>query len=1154
MNELAAVLMQFAATSGAGLAGWAIVSAAIYYLFPLVPALEPPAVRFGAIAALLVVCLAVNGALSWRARLRRRALAAGMEDDPPAGRAQADEAEAAEEVAELRARLKQSLLRLRRRGWRGRQLYDQPWFVLIGPPGSGKTTALMNCGLHLPLRDDEGGAAVSGVGGTRLCDWWFADEAVLIDTAGRYTTQDSSAAVDAAGWRGFLDLLRRTRPRQPINGVIVVLSLPELATATPAELGAHARAVRLRINEITERTRLRVPVYLMLSKADQLRGFDAYFDDLDAGGRSQVWGVTFPLDKGAEAFASEFRLLLRRLEDRLVERLHAERAGQRRALIGQFPLQVASLEQPLAEFLKLAFSGSRVDPAPMLRGVYMTSATQHGTPIDRLTGMLARSFGLDQTSIEALRPVSGKSYFVTRLIREVILGEALLVSRNRGWRTTRALRLASFAAIGLGLAVGGGLIWRADAANRVAVEQASEAFAAYRQRISGLKLDPVTDDDLPGVAPALDAAAALQRAASEPGASLGLSQEAKLAQADQFVYRRALERILLPRLLWRLERQLRASFEDPTRLYDATRVYLMLAGQGPLQPGAVRAWMKADWDVRFPGALNAPLRSSLAANLDALLAAPLPQISPDAALIEAARAVLSRVSLAERIYSRVRADSAAQSLPDWAPAAVLGPNGVRLFRRPSGRPLTDGVPGLFTARGHREALVRALPAVTRDVAVESWVLGRVEQAPTEGPQLAALEQSVVTLYAEEFRKVWDALLGDLVLAPFRGRQQTIRDLYVLSSPQSPMRDLLVAITQELRVREPQDASENGREAGGPPPPALAAIASHYGALFELVGKGDDAAPFGRILQAVSALHQALAASGPAGANAENGLPGGGDPAELLLAEADRQPAPVSSWLRELATSGRAILGDATRASLVAAYAAANGPQATCRSVVDGHFPFDASSTLDAPIDDFARLFGPGGQFDLYFAKQIAPFVDTSGATWRPRTLGGVEPPIDAATAAGFQRIAAIRDAFFPTGGAPQLSFSLAPAAGGEPAATLAIGGTTVSKDVNQAASFNWPGGGGLSAASLSFEDQGGFQFPGLTTRAQAAGPALQFSGPWAALRLIRRGRVAPTRNPTVFNLTFDAAGRRAAFVLQAGSVRNPFARDVLTGFRCPIIR
>ena len=73
-------------------------------------------------------------------------------------------------------------------------------------------------------------AAVAGVGGTRYCDWWFTEEAVLIDTAGRYTTQDSDAKSDKESWFSFLDLLKKSRPRQPINGVMVAISVEDLLT------------------------------------------------------------------------------------------------------------------------------------------------------------------------------------------------------------------------------------------------------------------------------------------------------------------------------------------------------------------------------------------------------------------------------------------------------------------------------------------------------------------------------------------------------------------------------------------------------------------------------------------------------------------------------------------------------------------------------------------------------------------------------------------------------------------------------------------------------------------------------------------------------------------------------------------------------------
>ena len=198
---------------------------------------------------LLLIWLGVNLLLD----LRRSASATRRWPPASPRPTPAQDAAAADEVAALGDKLKTSLALLRKaRGTQG-YLYEQPWYVIIGPPGAGKTTALLNAGLKFPLAAEMGQGAVAGVGGTRLCDWWFTEEAVLIDTAGRYTTQDSDAGVDKAGWEGFLDLLKRTRQRQPLNGVIVAIALADIAAAPREERLAHARAIRKRIKELTAR-------------------------------------------------------------------------------------------------------------------------------------------------------------------------------------------------------------------------------------------------------------------------------------------------------------------------------------------------------------------------------------------------------------------------------------------------------------------------------------------------------------------------------------------------------------------------------------------------------------------------------------------------------------------------------------------------------------------------------------------------------------------------------------------------------------------------------------------------------------------------------------------------------------------------------------
>ena len=205
---------------------------------------------------------------------------------------------------------------LKRRKLGGRRfLREMPWYVIIGPPAAGKTTALRQSGLDFPfdLTDD-----LQGVGGTRNCDWFFTEDAVLIDTAGRYVQQESQPEVDAAEWLGFLDLLKKHRGRRALNGVIVALPIDVLAEGDAA-IRAHGREIRKRLAELDERLEMRLPVYLLVTKADLIKGFEPSFDGLSTAEREQVWGATFAPGERVDgaAVARELAALVQRLEGRL---------------------------------------------------------------------------------------------------------------------------------------------------------------------------------------------------------------------------------------------------------------------------------------------------------------------------------------------------------------------------------------------------------------------------------------------------------------------------------------------------------------------------------------------------------------------------------------------------------------------------------------------------------------------------------------------------------------------------------------------------------------------------------------------------------------------------------------------------------------------
>ena len=1091
----------------ASLVGVQMLCGIVWVLGPLLTPLESQVARLGLVIGTILIWGAGNLLLDWRRSRQDSELAQGVVGA------------ASEEAAAVGAKLATALARLREvKGHRG-YLYEQPWYAIVGPPGSGKTTALMNAGLKFPLSNEIGTGAVAGVGGTRLCDWWFTDQAVLIDTAGRYTTQDSDATVDKAGWDAFLSLLRKTRPKQPLNGVLVAIGMDDVATDNTAVLDTHARTIRARIEELESRLGQHLPVYALFTKADLLAGFTEFFADLDRTGREQIWGTTLPLGAPADV-AAGLQPLLDRLNRRVYQRLDTELDPDRRAAIAGFPAQVATVLPRLQAFVAQAFAPNAAGNAPMLRGAYLTSGTQEGTPIDRLIGSLARSFGLDQRRATRLRPEAGRSYFLAGLLRDVVFREAMLVSRKPGSdKRRKQLRIAGFATCGLLALVGAGLLWAERTSSQAAIDRAEQVLAERQKLATGLPLDPVSDSDFARIVPWLDAASqAPEPVGRDP---IGLAQDGKLAAVHAAYYRHALEFALFPRLVWRAETRLRGALSDPDSLYDTTRVYLMLGGAGPLDAGSLMDWFARDWASTYPNADQAATRAALARHLHALVRESLPTIALDGPLVAQARAVLGRVPVAQRAYTRLKQASSAHVPPAWKPADALGPAGAMLFGRLSGRGLDEGVSGLFTPAGFRDSFLPALPSIARETADEGWVLGQA--LPADSPARRSLEADIANLYATEYAAVWDGLFADIDPLPPRNLTQAAQDLFILASSYSPIRKVLVSAAAQLAPAT-----------GAPPGPAtdaVRAIDQRYQLLRGVVGDGG-AAPIDLVLRPLSNLQQQLAKQA-ASTTRQAATDAGQDPAAALKMESVRQPQPLARWLITLATGGAALRDGGPRGATIAAWNAGGGPAALCQTVTGNRYPFASGATSDVPIDDFTRLLGPGGAIDAFFNTQLKPYVDTTARPWKAKTVDNVTLPVSPESLAQFQRAAAIRDLFFPNGSPqPMVRFDLIPAEVG--AGTLEYGGAKIVSArgiLPRPAALSWPA---ATPARLTI----------------VGTQPLEDPGPWSLFRLIGRAQAISAGDR--ITLQYGAGEQSARFDLRANP--NPFASPLLTEFRCPVVQ
>lgn len=598
-------------------------------------------------------------------RANRRLIEALAAHEDPDLRASVDELDGVRERAE--DALKR--LRTQRFGsrWTGRYAYQLPWYLVIGAPGSGKTTAITQSGLATPAA--AGGRPVQGMGGTRTCDWWFTDRAVLIDTAGRYTTQDSRAAVDGRVWNGLLDILREHRPRQPINGVIVTISLSDLAGWSDAERRAQAFALRQRLGELRRHLGLRLPVYALCTKADLVAGFTAFFDPLTSEERDQVWGASFATDDRRATMASGMVAgpvpghlagpvaervrdavagLLRRLDERLIERLHQEPDLQRRSAAFGFPIQIAALERPLEELLATACEPEPGEEAVMLRGVYVTSAHQGGPTVDRVvTGLAALAPAVQE-------PAEAGSFFLRRLLPEVVFPEANLAGLDRG--TARRRRLADGLALGgtVAAALALALFWTVGfQGNAALIARADAAVTTAETRLKALDTPPrsltrVEDTDFAVILPALDALRTLPMGWTErtdwPPVALtgGLYQGKRIGRSAEAVYRRALRSVFLSRVVLRLEERLRTGWARPDELVLTLRAYRMIGGREPMDRAYLAEWLAGDWQRTLPGSENEGRRRALGDHLAALFEVGFAAIPVDDLLVDRVRQVIEQ--------------------------------------------------------------------------------------------------------------------------------------------------------------------------------------------------------------------------------------------------------------------------------------------------------------------------------------------------------------------------------------------------------------------------------------------------------------------------------------------------------------------------------
>ena len=498
------------------------------------------------------------------------------------------------------------------------------------------------------------------------------------------------------------------------------------------------------------------------------------------------------------------------------DRLQEEPDPTTRVQLYGFPTQLEALKASLHDFLNQIFEPTRYHANATLRGFYFTSGTQQGTPIDQLIGALEKTFGTVQVASSAYSG-KGRSYFLADLITKVVIGEAAWVSTDRAAvRRAAIIKSSAYAALIL-LSAGlisawytsytrnKNLIARTDDAVAQIVQTNNDIAKATGQPAGPLQQTAISDHDLTNVVRLLDEIRAMPAGydfKDEPvplSATFGLSQHARLKSAAITAYHTALERMLRPRLIYRIEEQLIAKRSDPAFIYPALKVYMMLGGLRKADPALMSDWLQRDWaDNLYKGEGNEPGRKRLAEHLQAMLdldAGGEPLVALDGKLLEGSQRTLAELSVAQRAYQLLRSQASASSGSEW----VLNREGGRdvgLVFEPAGTETLDAikVPYFYTYAGFHRAFLGQLNALADQMDQERWVLGDAGTQSLVKEQYASLPQDLLRLYTRDYIDIWTNTLNKIKLKRFTD-DRTFAALTAAASPSSPIKLLLRIDTQ-----------------------------------------------------------------------------------------------------------------------------------------------------------------------------------------------------------------------------------------------------------------------------------------------------------------------------------------------------------------------
>lgn len=961
------------------------------------------------------------------------------------------------------------------RRYRGKAaLYALPWYVIIGPSAVGKSTLLRNSGLHFPYNHGDD-VSIKGLGGTRNCDWWFAEQAILLDTAGRYTTQDE----DHDEWMDFLKGLRKYRSKMPLNGVVMAISLQQVLTASQNEFERHVSIMRKRVEELNDVFDYHLPIYLIFTKTDLVEGFKSFFDDLSEQERQQPWGISglsqYEGDDFSYHLKYELDQLVAQLAAQRLRKLGVERDIERKEAIYNFADQFYAAKYTIQSFVEAVNRDNPYQAGARIFGVYFTSGEQQVEQQTRLVSPeldprqpFKLEYDTESGSESTDQTVStvGKGYFIHDLFQRVIFSQAHLAIPGHKRRMSKRFMQAS-CLVGCSTAlVAGGLVFSASLnANDNVLKRGRTVIDNLNSVVEDNPNDHQKHIKLLRKAQDFYHSVKQDKAGLPFYWRLGLYRGNHLLQPMGRSMALIMQHDFLVKSQSKLKQQLRHfqhrwqhANDDERRhmradYYFALKTYLMLCYPRRLDPSFAAGELNDKWrnildnHHRDYKSLITIYLEQLKAHYDDLS---MHSLTADKPLIKRSRSQLASHIDAKDLFSQVKMKASGQFSP-------LHLND--LFAQSQLFDADAKLPGMYTKHAWNHGVKRDIQQVINNVKQGDWVLsGRLDtlnerhiklnqKHHLDQDQLDQLHHRVKSLYFNAYNRAWLQFIKHIRLSKFQSISQAQDSLKSLAGLDGPMIKLFKMVLNNSEISHDNDIDNMPLQKGMN---QLLSSRGKHGSLKAYFSQLRD------LKQEVNDLNLSPDGQKAIKQYTQSIMQGQGQKTELYQSaiEAEKLLSAISN--PAVAKAMKPLLLSSTKQTwrVVLNRALSDIDQQwrrqfipNYRSTIAGKFPFSKAGP-DASLDDVQQLLQPdNGDLWKFINDHLAPYLQYKSGHWQPKTWLDVGGSFKQSFLDGLDKAKRISQALFANSGSAGFSIEIYPyPTHGVSEISLSIGGQTYEYD------------------------------------------------------------------------------------------------------------